>query len=209
MMDLTKTQWVKHTVLHPFEGYEDLRWKKGGSLKISFMIVFVLFIARIIYSRLYGFQFYIEYDKLFNIVPYITQSIVVFVACVIGNWSRCTLLDGEGTMKNICIFSSYALIPYITQLLVTSFLSHFLIYDEVIFINLISYIGVGWSIVLLFFAIKTVHQYSFIKTVIAIILTIIAMLIILFLLVLLLSLLQQVYVFVYSLYTEILYRIKV
>ena len=209
MMDLTKTQWVKHTVLHPFEGYEDLRWKKGGSLKISFMIVFVLFIARIIYSRLYGFQFYIEYDKLFNIVPYITQSIVVFVAWVIGNWSICTLLDGEGTMKNICIFSSYALIPYITQLLVTSFLSHFLIYDEVIFINLISYIGVGWSIVLLFFAIKTVHQYSFIKTVIAIILTIIAMLIILFLLVLLLSLLQQVYVFVYSLYTEILYRIKV
>ncbi len=209
MMDLTKTQWVKHTVLHPFEGYEDLRWKKGGSLKISFMIVFVLFIARIIYSRLYGFQFYIEYDKLFNIVPYITQSIVVFVAWVIGNWSICTLLDGEGTMKKICIFSSYALIPYITQLLVTSFLSHFLIYDEVIFINLISYIGVGWSIVLLFFAIKTVHQYSFIKTVIAIILTIIAMLIILFLLVLLLSLLQQVYVFVYSLYTEILYRIKV
>ena len=209
MMNLTKTQWLKHTVLHPFEGYEDLRWKKGGSLKISFMIVFVLFIARIIYSRLYGFQFYIEYDKLFNIVPYITQSIVVFVAWVIGNWSICTLLDGEGTMKKICIFSSYALIPYITQLLVTSFLSHFLIYDEVIFINLISYIGVGWSIVLLFFAIKTVHQYSFIKTVIAIILTIIAMLIILFLLVLLLSLLQQVYVFVYSLYTEILYRIKV
>jgi len=209
MMDLTKSQWVKHTVLHPFEGYEDLRWEKGGSLKISFMIVFVLFIARIIYSRLYGFQFYIEYDKLFNIVPYITQSIVIFAAWVIGNWSICTLLDGEGTMKNICIFSSYALIPYIMQLLITSFLSHFLIYDEAIFIAVISYIGVGWSIVLMFFAIKTVHQYSFIKTVIAIILTIIAMLIILFLLVLLLSLLQQVYVFIYSLYTEILYRIKV
>lgn len=209
MMDLTKTQWVKHTVFHPFEGYEDLRWKKGGSLKISFIIVFILFVARIIYSRLYGFQFYIEYDKLFNIIPYITQSIVVFAAWVIGNWSICTLLDGEGTMKNICIFSSYALIPYITQLLVTSFLSHFLIYDEVIFINLISYIGVGWSIVLMFSAIKTVHQYSFIKTVIAIVLTVVAMLIILFLLVLLLSLLQQVYVFIYSLYTEILYRIKV
>ena len=47
------------------------------------------------------------------------------------------------------------------------------------------------------------------KTVFAIILTIAAMLIILFLLVLLLSLLQQVYVFGYSIYTEIAYRIKV
>jgi len=64
-------------------------------------------------------------------------------------------------------------------------------------------------VILMFSAIKAVHQYSLTKTVFAIILTIVAMLIILFLLVLLLSLLQQVYVFAYSVYTEITYRLKV
>ena len=99
--------------------------------------------------------------------------------------------------------------PYIAQIYINTILSHVLVRDEYIFIQAVSIIGTGWTVILIFSAIKAVHQYSFMKTVFAIILTIAAMLIILFLLVLLLSLLQQVYVFGYSIYTEIAYRIKV
>lgn len=209
MMDLSKKEWVKHTIMHPFEGYEDLRWKKGGSLKYSFIIVLLLFVAQVAYDRLYGFQFYVVYDKLFNVIPYIVQSIILFATWVIGNWAISTLLDGEGTLKNICIFSAYALVPYIVQVFINVFLSHFLVRDEYIFMQAIQVIGTLWSIILMFMAIKTVHQFSVLKTIGDIILTIFAMLIILFLLVLLLSLFQQVYVFAYSVYTEIAYRLKV
>lgn len=209
MMDLTQKQWVKHTVFHPFEGFEDLRWKKGGSLKIAFVIVVLLFFAQIFYNRLYGFQFFVSYDKMFNIIPYITKSFIIFGTWVIGNWAVCTLLEGEGTLKNICIYSAYALIPYVVSIYVDTFLSHFLVRDEYIFIQAVTVIGTGWSIILIFSAIKAVHQYSLMKTIFAIFLTIVAMLIILFLLVLLLSLFQQVYVFAYSIYTEIAYRLKV
>ena len=107
MMDLTKGQWVKHVVTHPFEGFEDLRWKKGGSMKISWFIVFLLFFSVLAYNRMYGFQYYVSYDKIFNLVPYIFQSIVIFLTWVVANWSMCTLFDGEGTMKNIFIKSYY------------------------------------------------------------------------------------------------------
>lgn len=209
MMDLRPGEWVKHSITHPAEGFEDMRWKKAGSLKIAFAIVLLLFLAQIADGRLYGFQFGISYDKTFNIIPYIVKSIVLFGAWVVGNWAVCTLLDGEGTMKNICIYSAYALIPYIAQIFINVLLSHILIQDEAVFMQAIRIIGVGWSVILLFSAIKSVHQYSFGKTVFAIILTIVAMLIMLFLLVLFMSLIQKVYIFISTIYTEISYRVRV
>ncbi len=209
MMDLTQPQWVRHTVLHPFEGFEDLRWKKGGTLKYTVIIIAALFLALIANDRWCGFQFRPLPDALFSVVPYLMRSVVYFLAWVVGNWAVCTLLDGEGTMKNICIYSSYALIPYIVSTFINVILSHILVQEEGVFFAAVYYIGLIWSGVLLFSAVKAVHQYSITKTAAAVLLTLFAMLVILFLAVLFLSLFQKVYVFFYSLYTEILYRIRV
>ncbi|WP_303805133.1 Yip1 family protein [Ruminococcus flavefaciens] len=209
MMELTQKQWVRHAVTHPVEGFEDMRWKKAGSLKIALLVIVLLFFGQIAYGRLYGFQFYISYDKTFNIVPYIVRSFVLFGAWVIGNWSVCTLLDGEGTLRNICVYSAYALIPYVVQMYLNVILSHFLIRDEYVFMQIIELIGVGWTAILLFSAIKSVHQYSFKKTVLAVVLTLAAMFIMLFLLVLFMSLIQQIFIFISTVYTELSYRAKV
>ena len=111
MLDLTQGQFVKHVVMHPFEGFEDLRWKKAGSMKIAIGIVCLLFIQALAYSRMYGFQYYSSYDKIFNIVPFIFQSFGIFLLYVVCNWAMCTLFDGEGSMKNIFNVTAYSLIP--------------------------------------------------------------------------------------------------
>ena len=51
MMDLTQPQWVRHVVFHPFEGFEDLRWKKGGTLKYTVIIIIALFFSMIAFDR--------------------------------------------------------------------------------------------------------------------------------------------------------------
>ncbi|WP_295213914.1 Yip1 family protein [Ruminococcus sp.] len=209
MMDLTQKQWVKHSVFHPFEGFEDLRWKKGGSVFYASIVVLLWFIAEILHDNVLGYQFAVTNTKMFSIVPYIVQTIALFLVWVVGNWSICTLLEGEGTMKNIYIYSAYSLIPYVAGLYIRTILSHVLIQDEVIFITCVNVIGLVWSILLMFNAIKAVHQYSISKTILALILTFVAMIIILILLVLLVALFQQVYVFISSVYTEITYRVRV
>lgn len=208
MYDKTPMQWLKHSVFHPVEGFEDLRWKKQGSMKIAMAIVALLFIAMVINRQLRGFQFIASYVKIFNVVPLLVQSVVYFFTWVIGNWAVCTLFDGEGTLKRICIYSAYALLPYAVSVYISTFLSNFLILEEAIWLNAITYIGMGWSVILMISAMKAAHQYSFSKTIISMVGTLIAMLLILFLAVLILTLFQQVYIFIYSIYTEVAYRVR-
>ena len=198
------TGWKRNSVTLPATPVQ-----KAGADLIVKLIVFLLFLSEIASGRLYGEQFKVTYDKVFNVVPYITSTIVLFAAWVVGNWSICTLLDGEGTMRNICVYSAYALVPFIAQRFINVALSHILIRDEYVFMQAIEIIGTGWTLILLFSAIKSVHQYSFGKTVFAIILTICAMLIMLVLLVLFMSLIQQIFIFASTIYTELSYRIRV
>ena len=191
MMNLTQKQWLKHAVTHISDGFEDMRWKKSGSLKIAFCILILFFFAEIAHERLYGFQFYAVYDKTF------------------GNWAVCTILDGEGTMKNIFIYSAYALVPYIFQMYINTVLSHFLVRDEYVFMQMIEITGTLWTAVLIFSAVKSVHQYTVLKTFSAVFLTVVAMFIMLALLILFMALVQQVYIFISTVYTEIVYRIRV
>jgi len=55
---------------------------------------------------------------------------------------------------------------------------------------------------------KAVHQYSMPKTLLAVVFTVVAMVIMLFIGVLMVSLFQKMYMFFYTIYTEILYRIS-
>ncbi len=209
MLDLTQGQFVKHVVTHPFEGFEDLRWKKAGSMKIAFAIVCILFIQQLAYNRMYGFQYYSDYDKIFNIVPYIFRSFGLFILYVVCNWAMCTLFDGEGSMKNIFIVTAYSLIPYISGYLIGTVLSHILIRDEYVFIQTFEIVGLAWTVVLFISAMKAVHQFSFGKTLALIALTLVAMVLVIFLLVLLLTLFQQVIIFIFTIYTELSYRLRV
>ncbi|MCL2053122.1 MAG: YIP1 family protein [Oscillospiraceae bacterium] len=209
MLELTQWQFLKHIIFRPFEGYEDLRWKKSGSMAISWGIVVLLFLERFFYERFYGFQYYASYDKIFNIIPLFFQSFILFLMWVIANWAMCTLFDGEGTVKRIFVNSAYALVPFIVSSFIGIFLSHFLIMEEYVFIQIIGVVGFAWSLLLMISGIKTVHQFGIWKTLSLMLLTLIAMVAMLFLIILLLTLFQQMLIFVLSIYTELSYRIRV
>lgn len=191
---------------HPFEGYEDIRWKKAYNMKVAMVIVALFFIVSVCDQLMTGFLHNHSMVKVFNIVPIILQSILLFITWVVGNWALCTLFNGEGSMRNICVNTAYALVPFIIGKVVNIILSNCLTRDESMFLNFISYVTIAYSALMLISGMKTVHQYNFWQTILSMLFTVVAMVIMIILGVLLVSLFQQVYLFVYSIYTELLYR---
>ncbi|MDE7365177.1 MAG: YIP1 family protein [Ruminococcus sp.] len=205
---MSEIKWLKYALTHVSDGFEELRFRKKGSVKIAVVIVLMFFVADVVSDRLYGFQFRISDDRTFNVIPHITSSIGLFLAWVTGCSAVSTFLDGEGTARNTAIYTAYALVPYIAQKLINTILSHVLTRDEFTFMQIIQLAGTFWTVILLFSAVKAVHRYTFIRTVISIVTTVFFMLIMLFLLILFMSLIQQMWLFVSAVYTEILYRIR-
>lgn len=198
----------KSIIFRIADGFDDILWRKQYSWKKTVLIIIFLFISEIANDRLYGFQFQADYSKTFSIVPYIFKSAVLFFMWTVGNWSVCCLLDGKGTFRNICHVCAYAVIPYIIQNFITALISHFLIYDEKFFIDAVMITGIIWSALMMFMAVKSVHQYSAGKTVLALVLTFVSMIIIGFIMILVFSLIVRMCSFIYTVFSEIIYRIR-
>lgn len=205
-LDLPAWKWPFYVAKHPFEGFEDVRWKKAYNSKVALIIVLCFFIVNVCQRLMTGFIFQTNFEKVFNVVPILSSSVIIFFIWVVGNWSLCTLFDGEGKMNEIMCVSAYSLVPYIISQIVYIFASRVLTRQEGTILTLITYIGLVWSAVLIISAMKAVHQYTMPKTILAIIFTIVAMVIIVLVLILLVSLFQQVVMFVYSIVTELMYR---
>lgn len=205
-LQLPAWKWPFYLVRHPFEGFEDLRWKKGYNMKVAMVMTLLFFLITVIRARMTGFLFNDEFAKVFNVVPYFSSTIILFFVWVIGNWSLCTLFNGEGTMKAICCTSAYALFPYLVAMIIYTAASNVLLEREGGFLSFLIGLGVAWSALMLISGIKAIHQYSMPKTLLAVIFTLVAMVVIFFILILLVALFQQIYIFFYTIYTELLYR---
>ena len=46
-LDLPKWKWPFYVARHPFEGFEDVRWKKAYHSKVALLIILVFFIVNV------------------------------------------------------------------------------------------------------------------------------------------------------------------
>lgn len=206
MESMSKFQYLFHIMRHPIEGYEELRWNRKGSLKLSVFILLAWYVTEIVKFSGTGFSVNLQNPERLNIFIIFLDTIVIFAVCIISNWCFCTLMDGEGRFRDIWITCAYAIVPYIIFTLPVTLITNFTVKQEYIFLQCIEGVGIGWTCLLMISAIKVTHQYNLKKTIGSIFLTAFGVCVVLFISILFLSMLQNFIMFLETIYAEITFR---
>ncbi len=199
-------KYALHLIVHPFDGFWDLKHEKRGNAVSATVILALAVLSFCINSRYAGY-FYSGYDpRSFNILLEIVKVLAPVFLFVVSNWCLTTLMDGNGSMKDIYTAVCYSLTPMILILNPLTIASQFLSLNEsayYIFFEVAMYV---WIIGLIFFGTMVTHQYSFLKTVVTTVLELIGMLIIVFLLLLLYNVVGTVLTFLSNSWSELSFR---
>lgn len=190
-------------IKHPFDGFADIKQKKAWSMTICFGILIALFLGLCAKFFCTGFSFNQNRASDFNVFITLAQAFGIIFVWSISNWAVCTLIEGKGRFKDIFCMSCYALIPFVISLILSVFVSNILSLDEQSILIFVEQLGLWWSIVLMLSGLSSIHQFSFSKTLLSVVLTIVGIAVIIFLAIMFFGLMKQTVSFVKSIYSEL------
>mgnify|MGYP000916276764 CR=1 FL=1 len=203
---LGSLKYCFYIIFHPFKGFWDMKHEKRGSLFAANILYVTFIIFNVISTQLSGpilvIQKNINVNNI-NVFLQISSIVLPILIWCVSNWAVTTLLEGEGTIKDIYMATAYALTPSIITCIPLIIMSNFFTVDEISSIyNFIMSVSIIWTAFLLFFGIMTIHQFTVTKNMGTFILSILGMAIIIAIALLFIYLISCVSNFVIAIFNE-------
>ena len=194
-----------HVMVHPFDGFWDLKHEKRGSVRASLVFIVVTILTFFYQSVGQGYLLNPQgqYASIWSQVIGVLVPLLLFV---VANWCLTTLFEGEGSFKDIFIACSYSLVPLPLLIIPATILSNVCTNSEVKIIGFISTLAFIWLGILIFFGTQVTHDYTISKNVITVLGTAVAMVFIIFLIMLFSTLVGKMVSLVTNIITELRYR---
>lgn len=207
MLNKEKLLYPFYIISHPFDGFYEIRHRNKGSVAVSLIIVFLFGLSFSITRRYAGFVVNRINPRSVNSIAEIFSVMLAVLLFSAANWSITCLMEGEGRFRDIITVAGYSMLPMALTFIPTTILSWFIAADEENLYYLINGVSIMLFVFLLVIGIMTIHGFSFGKTLITLFLTFVSIILIIFVVLLLFYLVNQVYLFLESLYTELIMRV--
>ncbi|MEE1075163.1 MAG: YIP1 family protein [Acutalibacteraceae bacterium] len=194
---------MSSVLFHPINTFTTIKEKRKGSLKISILLVVIFYMLTVMRAIFGGFLFtyydVAEYNSLWTLA----KSVGLVVLWIVANWLVCSLMGGNGRLKEITVVICYSLIPLIINLALQLLLTNVLLVDEAAFLNILNIVSYLIFFMMLAFGSMTIHDYGFGKFVATALLSVVGMAIVIFLIILIFILFQQFAGFVQTILMEL------
>ena len=179
-----------------------LKKEKKWSFAVCVILLAGLFLSLTLQFFLTGFSFNTNRAVDYNLFVTLLKAVLIVSTAAVANWAVCTLIDGKGKLVDIFGVLIYSLLPLIFSILVYVLLSRVLCLEEEAFLSLVIIIGWIWTGLLMFVGSMTIHEFTFKKTVLSVIMTFLGIAVIIFLAVLFVGLINQVISFIKAIASE-------
>ena len=198
----------KKMLFHPIDLFYDLKHRRRGSVKSAFIILALAFAVFLSDMFLRGFLF-MPANRDSGVLPIYS---LLFIGCAVlwifGSTMVGSINQGEGSLRDVFLVSAYSLIPYLLITPIVIFLSYFLSLNEAFIIQMLSAVGIVWSLVYLLAGIMEVHAYNFSEMIKNVILTLFFMILAVVAIAMMVLIWKKAIDFFHQLWKEVIYNVR-
>lgn len=198
---------IKYSIKHPILNFENIIDLKTGSFSSATFIYTLLFLILVFSQIGRGYIFSVSADdfSIWRTLTYYVVIIGLFIAC---NFYISAVNDGNGTVKTIYIGTAYSFSPVLIFMPFVILFSNFLTMNEAFLISASIGALLVWGLVNFVLMITVIHEYSFREALYNILMTLFFMGVVVLAVSLAYLLLNQVWEFVYAVFTEVVLRAR-
>jgi tetratricopeptide (TPR) repeat protein len=196
--------YIFRVMRHPMDSFYEIKKGHRATLTSALILYFILFLVYLNFSINKGFIYQFVAAEDMDLSAIVIGFFSITLALIISNYLDTSIHDGLGGIKQIFIMFIYAVGPLMVALLSTTMLSFVLTYNEVFFLDLLMFVGIGWSFVNIFLGIIEIHDYTAKQTIKSLLMTVLFTIIIAVVIIILVMMWEQLYMFLEALIKEVI-----
>lgn len=201
-----KARLMATCCIHPFANFNDIKYKKMGSVPLATGLTAAFFVSAVINMLYTDFRF-TSFDAVtYNPIYQLLSTVGLIFLWSGANWAVSVLQQGKGHFKEVYIVTAYAMFPMICSNILCTVCSHFINSTSAVVISGINLVALILSGIILVIGTMIIHEFSFPRFVFTAILTLFAMILIVFVIFMIGMLLSQLWQFVCTVVLEAVYR---
>ena len=189
---------------HPLDAFYEVKKHNKVSF-ITGLFLYILLFVELVFAEVFtGFIFNPIDVETISVSSIFTSSILVILLFVICHYLIASIVQGNGTFKDVFVSTICSFTPVIVFLPIVVLVSNFLTLNESFIYQFGTLVIWGWSFILLFFMIKEIQELEVGETIANILLTVVTMILFVAFGFLLYALADQIISFVYDVIMEVI-----